>query len=116
VAAPTLSGLRIEGNTITDSHAVTRNVYGMLLQAAASKYCSLLDNEVRLMGGDQSAFLAHIHLADDVVRPYLRGVFAGFKYDDAGAGRQFAPGSQVTDPRNGRVYRLAADNRTWRHE
>jgi hypothetical protein len=85
----------------------------MLLQAAASKHCLLLDNGVRLTGADQSAFLAHIHLNDDVVRPYLRGAFTGFKYDNVGLARQFALGSQVTDPSNGRFYRLAADNYTW---
>lgn len=117
IGCPTLAGLLLDGNVIVDSNATTRTVYAMYLAApSASADCHVVDNVVRITGATQTAFLGQVFLGDNVIRPYLRGVWASPLFPSVVAAYQFAPGSEVIDPSTGRVYRLAADNFTWAYQ
>ncbi len=106
-----LSTLLLDRNVIIDNLATTRMVYAMYVNAVTfAEQFRITDNVIQATGATQTAYQQPIALVDNVAKPYLRAVISSFITTNA---KQFAPGSQVTDPSNGRVYRLAADNVTW---
>jgi len=114
IGPPTFTrGLVIADNYIVDTNDVTRVPAAIWFACATeASGIELLNNTVRLSGGDQSAFLTHVGIVDNHAKPYLRGAFWGFLHTSDPT-YEFATGSEVIDPSNGRVYRLAADNKSW---
>lgn len=108
-----ISGLIVERNVIVDNNDPTRIVYAMSFAASSSAGVQFLDNQVVLTGANQAAFYAQVPLWENVLKPYLRSSFSGFKHTNEIGHYEFAPGSQVVDPSNGRIYRLASNNYDW---
>lgn len=76
VYSPAGAGLLIDRNTVIDTHAVTRNVYGLYLStagAAASIY--VLGNSVEVLG-DGEAFSQALFLAEGST-PVVAGLYSG---------------------------------------